>query len=160
MKIELNQPEEAFATFRIAGDKLVPGAITKILGITPTRSHSKGEQYRDGPNGSPVVGRTGVWFVSSDQFLDRHYPLVFHIQLAMALLGVFNQKKLSMVRSRVNEDALHIVLTCYWHGPTGAHTPEIPKDIFDMIELIPAKLEIDFDADQEPPDNEPVFVKA
>jgi hypothetical protein len=159
MKNESNQSEEAFATFRIAGDKLVPSAMTDLLGIIPTKSHSKGEQYRDGPYGSPVVGSTGVWFVSTDQFLDRQIPLIRHIQLAMALLGMFSPKKLSLIRRLVDEDSLHIVLTCCWYGPAGAHAPEIPDDIYSMLKSIPARVELDFDTDEEPPHREPAFVK-
>jgi hypothetical protein len=151
MKTESDQSEEAFATFRIAGDKLDPRVITNLLGIIPTKSHSKGEQYRDGPYGSAVVGRTGVWLLNTDQFIGRQIPLIAHVQLAMALLGIFNPRKLSLIRKLVSEESLHIVLTFFWYGPAGAHAPEIPKEMLLTLESIPATVELDFDTDKEPP---------
>jgi hypothetical protein len=46
--------------------------------------------------------------------------------------------------------SLRVSVTCFWHGPAGARKPSIPRSVTDLLKLIPAKIEIDFDVDQRP----------
>lgn len=64
--------ERTFATFRISGDNLVPDEITKLLNIKPTLAYAKGMRYRRGPRSPELVGRTGVWYFSTDQLKSSH----------------------------------------------------------------------------------------
>jgi hypothetical protein len=54
--------EKAYATFRVAGDKLDPEQVTALLGMAPTRAYAKGQHYRRSERGQEVVGKTGLVF--------------------------------------------------------------------------------------------------
>src|SRR5436309_2144461 len=56
---------EAFAGLRFLGDRLEPRRITELLGVEPTTAYHKGEVYKRS-RGHDVVGRTGLWLVSSE----------------------------------------------------------------------------------------------
>lgn len=134
--------ERTFATFRVAGDDLVPDKLTKLLGIDPTLAYAKGQHYRRRSGSPNLTGRTGVWFLSTDNNIksDR---LTDHIEWLLSRLMPV-QAKLSRF---IDENSLHAVVTCFWHGPRGSLAPIIPKETHDLIEAIPAKLEEDFDSD-------------
>src|ERR1700686_1405898 len=53
-----------FASLSFAGDNLNPADITKLLGHEPTTAYRKGEIYKRS-RGHEVVGRTGLWLLSS-----------------------------------------------------------------------------------------------
>jgi hypothetical protein len=138
--------ERTFATFRVAGDSLVPDQLTKLLGIHPTLAYAKGEHYSRGPRSRDLRGRTGVWFLSTDDEVQSN-SLADHIEWLLSQIAP-NQAKL---RRFVEQNSLHAVMTCFWHGPPGARPPIVPRQALDILEKIPAKLEEDFDTDEQPP---------
>jgi Domain of unknown function (DUF4279) len=138
--------ERTFATFRVAGDSLVPDQLTKLLGIHPTLAYGKGEHYTRGPRSRDLKGRTGVWLLSTDAEVQSN-RLTDHIEWLLSRITP-NQAKL---RRFIEQNSLHAVMTCFWHGPPGARPPVVPKQALDVLEAIPAKLEEDFDADDQPP---------
>jgi Domain of unknown function (DUF4279) len=142
--------ERTFATFRVAGDSLVPEQLTKLLGIDPTLAYAKGEHYSRGPRSRDLRGRTGVWFLSTDDEVVSN-RLTDHIEWLVSRIAP-NQVKL---RRFIDQNSLHAVMTCFWHGPAGAKPPIVPKEARDILEAIPAKLEEDFDTDDQSP-----FVRA
>ena len=55
--------------FRIIGDEIVPNEITKSLGIQPTRSFTKDEEYYS-KSGQTLRRPIGHWSISSEGFVD------------------------------------------------------------------------------------------
>src|ERR1700730_18817756 len=92
--------ERAFATLRMAGDDLVPSHITKLLGVAPTLAYAKGERYKRSPDGAQLIGRTGVWYRSTDAFESGHLDV--HIQRLLDVT-VSKTKKQSTVKHMLEE---------------------------------------------------------
>jgi hypothetical protein len=40
--------------------------------------------------------------------------------------------------------------TCFWHGLANVRKPSIPCSVTDLLKLIPAEIETDFDVDERP----------
>jgi hypothetical protein len=62
-----DKPDRKHAAFRLMGERLDPGAITRATGLTPHLSHSKGEPRpptRTGKQPPPWPG--GIWIVDSE----------------------------------------------------------------------------------------------
>lgn len=78
---------KTFVTFRVMGDALEPNEITGILKFNPTMAYRRGEEYEAGKRAGPLVGKTGVWFYSTDRevkstdFYDHLNTLVAHLAL-------------------------------------------------------------------------------
>src|SRR5689334_2836060 len=73
---------ETHARFGIVGDSLVPGDVTRSLGLTPTFAVAKGESFTT-PAGSERHGRSGVWFIETKDrlqttSLERHLILLLN----------------------------------------------------------------------------------
>lgn len=138
----MTKSEQTFATFRVAGDDLVPDQLTALLRIKPTTAYSKGQFYNSGPHGGTLKGRTGVWLLSTDGVVESS-RLVDHINWILNVI----EPHLAQLGQYMSQNSLHAVMSCFWHGPQGAHAPFVPKDIRNVIEKIPAKVEEDFDTD-------------
>lgn len=134
--------ERAFATFRVAGDNLDPNRLTELLGIEPSLAYSKGEKYSLGPRSGALKGRTGLWFLSTDDAVKTS-RLSDHVQW---LLGKITPKQRELSQF-IYQNSLHAVMTCFWHGPSGTDAPFVSSEVRQMLEKIPAKLEEDFDSD-------------
>jgi hypothetical protein len=148
--------ERTFATFRIAGDNLVPEQITRLLNIEPTLAYAKGAHYRRGPHSPELVGRTGIWYFSTDQlksdYLEEHVNLLLHKLFA-------DKEKLSQLKRLIEQNSLRAVMTFFWAGPPGAKPPVIPKQqLSHIFKSIPVEIEEDFDTDAGPPSREPIHV--
>jgi hypothetical protein len=150
-----------FATFRIVGDRLEPDQITNFLKIRPTQAYAKGEQYTAGPRSANLLGRTGVWYLSTDQFVassdlnDHLNYLLRALQLGgrrsdRATDGAQLTANLLDLRRLMDEKALRAVVTCFWYGPAGVRKPSIPRGTAEVFNLIDADIETDFDADESP----------
>jgi hypothetical protein len=144
------EPVTAFATFRVSGDELAPGEITKILKILPTKAYAKGEHYAGGPRSPDLVGRTGMWLfstkgvVASDTVTDH---LTFLARLLLPGSGEVGP--LPRLQQIVRRRSLAVSLSCFWHGPVGARKPSVPRSITELLKLIPAEIETDFDTDEQ-----------
>jgi len=66
-EIDEGRVDEARASFRIGGDRVVPDAITRAVGLEPSRSWAKGEK-RQTKSGQVLTRHSGLWVVS---FRDR-----------------------------------------------------------------------------------------
>jgi hypothetical protein len=66
-EIDEGRVDEAEASFGITGDKVVPDAITRALGLEPSRSWAKGEKHQS-KSGQVLTRHGGLWVVS---FRDR-----------------------------------------------------------------------------------------
>jgi hypothetical protein len=150
-KSRTTEPVRAFATLRVSGDNLVPNEITKIIKIVPTKAYAKGEHYSSGPRGADLIGRTGVWYFATDGVVagdNLNDHLAF---LARSLLpGSGEAGPLPRLRQLLARKSLRVSVTCFWHGPEGARKPSVPRYITDLLKLIPADTETDFDVDERP----------
>ena len=147
----MTEQVRAFATLRVAGDDLVPDEITRILKIVPTTAYAKGEHYSAGSRGADLVGRTGVWFFSTKGVVAGNL-LADHLAFLARLLlpGSGEAGPLPRLQQMLRRRSLRVSLSCFWHGPAGARKPSIPRSVTDLLKLIPAEIETDFDVDERP----------
>jgi hypothetical protein len=55
----------------------------------------------------------------------------------------------------LEEHSLTAALTLFWHGPQAMAYPKLPSELIELFELIPIKVETDFDKDEEAPRRAP-----
>jgi hypothetical protein len=148
---QASETVRAFATLRVSGDNLVPNEITKIIKILPTRAYAKGEHYSGGPRSPDLIGRTGVWFFATDGIVAGN-NLNDHLAFLARLLlpGSGEPGPLPRLQQLLRRRSLRVSLTCFWHGPADAKKPSIPRSVTDLLKLIPAEIETDFDVDERP----------
>jgi hypothetical protein len=141
----------AFATLRVTGDDLVPNEITKLIKILPTKAYAKGEHYSGGPRSPDLIGRTGVWFFATDGVVAGN-NLADHLAFLARLLlpGSGEAGPLPRLQQLLRRRSLRVSVTCFWHGPAEARKPSIPRSVSDLMKLIPAEIETDFDVDERP----------
>lgn len=146
-----NPPRRPFATLRVSGDDLVPDEVTRIIKILPTRAYAKGEHYSGGSRSPDLIGRTGVWFFATDTVVAGN-SLSDHLSfLARLLLPRSGESgPLPRLQRLLRRRSLRVSVTCFWHGATGARKPSIPRSVTDLLKLIPADFETDFDVDEQP----------
>lgn len=143
---------KAFATMRVVGDDLDPKAITKLLKVTPTISYRKGQRYSAGPRTGDLIGRTGLWLYSTDDnvpgnIFQKHVGALYRLLVPMP--GNFGP--LANLHQLMKDQGLKAHITFFWHGRPGAEPPEVPDVVAKFFKLLPADLELDFDADEETP---------
>jgi Domain of unknown function (DUF4279) len=168
---------KTFATLRVTGDDLDPDEITRILRIVPTVAYRKGQQYRAGSRTGTILGKTGVWYFSTENVINSR-RLADHV---LALFGAISsdyveelmkqsQKPRQEGRVRtvqaftlmgrvgrlshlLRRRSFKAVLTCFWHGRRGATPPPIPRVVSAFFKLVPIAIETDFDTDEsaDPP---------
>jgi hypothetical protein len=159
----------AYATFRVTGDALVPELITDALCTFPTTSYRKGEKYVPGKHSGPVLGRTGVWFLSTDKIvagknLMDHIAFLFGMlapempispaivlpQIGPVVFSRLPDARVKELSRLLKERELTSVATLFWHGKPGARAPSVPKPFVSMLRVIPVAIETDFDTDEKP----------
>jgi hypothetical protein len=145
------EPVSAFATLRVSGDDLVPAEVTKILKILPTKAYAKGEHYAGGPRSPDLTGRTGVWFFSTDTVVAGN-NLADHLSFLARLLlpGSGEAGPMPRLQQLLRRRSLRVSVSCFWHGPADAKKPAIPRSFTDLLKLVPADIETDFDVDLGP----------
>lgn len=154
---------KTFATLRIVGDELNPDQITKFLRIRPTQAYAKGQRYTSGPKSANILGRTGVWYLSTDKIvassdLNDHLDYLFKaLQLGgrhsiRAPDGAHLTANLIELRHFMEKKSLRAVVTCFWYGPAGTRKPSIPRETTEVFNLINAEIETEFDTDESPSD--------
>lgn len=172
MRSEERTRSKAFATFRVSGDDLIPDQITKVLKFYPTLSYRKGGQYLAGQRSEKLVGKTGVWFLSTEDIVasDR---LSDHLSFILVVLGISSPlsqrrsgttdstsvsditlrlKSIMDLRQLMKQRVLKATVTCFWHGVAGAKPPSIP--VTQLLQTFSIDVESDFDADDGPKDEE------
>jgi hypothetical protein len=140
--------EHAFATFRIAGPRLIPEEVTKILALRPDLHYAKGEKYRRRAGRPGLTGKTGLWYYSSDKLLQDDLPLEDHVNFL--LKAILSHR--DALRDLIKKTSSRAVLTIFWNGPDGAKKPSVPDFVRESLQTIPVEIESDFDTDEVPPD--------
>jgi hypothetical protein len=141
---------QAFATFRIAGDRLVPDEVTRILRVPASQSYAKGEHYWGGPRSPNLVGRTGVWYLSTDRMLASK-RLDEHLAQLIAMLTVQRGEALPLIELNrlLAARNLKAHVSCYWFGRRGTRKPVIPPIVSKIFGLLPAEIETDFATEEK-----------
>jgi hypothetical protein len=150
MRSESADTVKTFATLRVVGDQLVPEQVTRILKIAPARAYAKGQTYCGGERTGNLVGKTGVWYFSTDRVVASD-NLVDHLMFLVNLLHGSSPEviPLTRLRSFVQKQSLAAVVSCFWYGRIGAKPPALPRAITEFFKLLPAEIETDFDTDEE-----------
>ncbi len=136
---------QTFATFRVSGDRLAPDEVTRILRVPPTQSYAKGERYWGGPRSPNLLGRTGVWYISTDRMLASK-RLDEHLAQLLAMLTVQRGEVLPLIELNrlLATRNLKATVSCFWFGRAGAKKPVISPIFSKIFGLLPAAIEIDF----------------
>jgi hypothetical protein len=142
--------QNAFATLRLSGDRLDPDQISAILRVPPTKAWRKGERYFAGRRAGHLDGRTGTWFLATDDLI-KSPDLGPHLDFLTSLLsrGPQNQKEpLVRLQEVMVRDNLRADVSCFWHGKAGERPPAIPAEKTEKLRALPAEIETDFDTDE------------
>src|SRR5713101_1620324 len=141
----------AFATFRVAGDQLLPEQVTKILNIRPTRAYKKGQRYSAGDRSPNLRGRTGVWYFSTDSLVPST-RLEDHLTFLVRLLFPGNLTPLVELHHLIQKRSLEAHVTLFWRGRHKAKKPVLPSVATQFFKLVPADVEFDAQTiSNEPP---------
>ena len=144
--------QKAFATLRFSGDRLDPDRISGILQVPATKAWRKGERYFAGPHTGHLIGRTGTWFLTTDDFLTSP-DLLQHLDFLTGLLSQGPQDErepLVRLQEVMVGDNLKADVSCFWHGDAGEQPPAIPAEKTEKLRALPAEVETDFDTDEHP----------
>jgi Domain of unknown function (DUF4279) len=141
----------SFATFRVAGDRLVPDEITSILQTAPTSAYQKGAKVKFGARSPETAGKTGMWFLSTDRIvsspnLEDHLRYIF----PTVFMPGGDVLRFAAFHDLLKKKSLKAHLTIFWHGPSRGKKPSLPPSFEAMLKAIPADIEVDFDTDEEP----------
>ena len=144
---EQRVPTKVFATLRFAGDRLVPEQVTRILKVVPTQAFRKGERYSGGSRTPNLTGQTGMWYFCTDHVVAGN-RLSDHLAFIERLLEG-SPTMTQALRNLVARQSLQGTIGCFWHGGAGAKRPSIPRSLTILCASIPARIEIDFDTDEQ-----------
>jgi hypothetical protein len=148
-----NPAQKAFATLRFSGDRLDPDRISAILRVRPTKAWRKGERYFAGRHAGTLLGRTGAWFLATDDLIASR-DLLRHLEFLISLLAREphdNHECPSQLQELMTRDKLKAEVSCFWHGEAGEQPPLIPAEMTEKLRALPAEIETDFDADDVAP---------
>jgi hypothetical protein len=135
-----------FASLSFAGDRLNPAEISRLLGVEPTTAYRKGEVYKR-TRGHEVVGRTGLWLLSSRGHV-KSGELNDHLAyLTAVIFPNAGDNLVAPIRTLMRDEGLEADISCFWYGEHGATPPPIPEEIRAAFSRIGATIETDFDGD-------------
>ena len=144
---------KTYASLRVTGDDLDPEQVTRILRVVPTVAYAKGAIYQSGKGEriAEKTGRTGLWLLSTDGLVasDNLQHHLFYI-LGVLVPGRQDVTPLAQLHSLLTQQkGLRADVSAFWHGRFGAKKPSIPRAVPEILKLLPADLETDFDTDSE-----------
>src|SRR6266853_1568335 len=123
-KTDAQAGRKAFVTLRFAGDDLDPREISAILPVKPTRAHKKGEEFFAGPSAGKLRGRTGMWFLATDDFV-RSDDLGDHLRFVQEMLypAPNDEGRVPELRKVLERTHSNAHVTCFWRGDLGETAP-------------------------------------
>ena len=125
------------------GDELDPDIITSALALQPSLSYRKGETYWAGRRRQrEIVGRTGLWLLSTESRLESG-RLEDHLELLASLLKE-RAERLGGLRQIVREGGYEASAICFWAGPAQAAQPSVPGWFRELVGRIGGEIEVDF----------------
>jgi hypothetical protein len=141
---------KVFIDLQITGDVLDPSEVSAILPVTPRTAYRKGEQYFAGQRTGHRTGQTGVWYMTSDEFVSSPY-LGDHAAFLWALFWpeAGNNLRLMRLRDVLTRGGLKPTISIFWAGTPGQAPPQIPKTIRDLAAELRAGIETDFVTEAE-----------
>jgi hypothetical protein len=144
-RADASADREAFVTLRFAGDDLDPREISAILPVEPTRAHRKGEESFAGRNAGNLRGRTGIWFLATDDLVHSN-DLRDHLAFVQKLLypEPSDSRRITKLRAILERAHSRAHVTCFWHGDSGEAVPQIPDQFKSAIKPLAADIETDF----------------
>jgi hypothetical protein len=148
-KSEGPDTRKTYVTFRVLGDTLTPDAITKALRVVPTIQYSKGQTYFAGPRTGELVGKSGVWSLTTDKLVASN-SLRDHLAYLLGVLIPDRQDANPLFQLHallVRHKDWRADLSCFWHGRLGAKKPSVPKFVAEVMKFLPAEIETDFATD-------------
>ena len=136
---------QTFVTLRFVGDDLDPRKISAILPVEPTRAHRKGEEFLAGPKAGKLHGRTGIWFLATDQLVGSD-DLGDHLRFVQDLLysETGDDRRIVHLREILERTHSRAHITCFWCGDPGETAPQIPAHFRSVIDPLAADIETDF----------------
>ena len=149
MKSENPDTRKTYVTFRVVGDSLVPDAITKALRVVPTTQYTKGQTYFAGPRTGELLGKSGVWSLTTDKLVASR-NLRDHLAYLLGVLIPDRQDANPLFQLHAllaKHKGWRADLSCFWHGHVGAKKPSIPKFVGEVMKFLPAAIETDFATD-------------
>jgi hypothetical protein len=135
---------------RFSGARLDPDGISAILEVRPTKAWRKGERYHAGEHSGYLIGRTGTWFLATDDFVTSP-DLARHLGFLVGLLISGREDQLRQLREVMARDSLTADISCFWHGKTGERPPALPVEMCEKLRALPAEIVTDFDTDETSP---------
>ena len=145
--MSVDHQETAYATLRFMGDDLDPHIVTRTLGHEPTLSYRKGEIYRRDRRGRELVGRSGLWLLSTKTGVSS-CRLQDHINVLASVLAA-KEDLPALVSEMVRNHGYEADASCFWYGPAGAAEPEVPASFRDIIGRIGGEIWVDFHRDDD-----------
>ena len=142
----------AFATLRFAGDALDPDEISDALKEKPTRAYRKGEPYKPGPRSPELIGKTGLWYFSTNRIIPST-DLKDHLDALTRLIAPFGDqgRRLRELHEIMDKRNLQAHVTVFWRGASEAEKPFISSVETDVFKRLPADIEADFDVESGSP---------
>lgn len=136
-----------FAALRFAGDNLDPDELRAVLPVPPRRAHRKGEPYYSGKRAGYVLGRTGVWYLTTDRLTDSR-DLADHLAILQQLLrpAPDDNRRLMQLRDIIGRTGARASFSIFWYGRAGDAPPAIPGEIACLASELGADIETDYHA--------------
>jgi hypothetical protein len=149
MKSDNRDTRKTYVTFRVVGDSLTPESITKVLRVVPTVQYAKGQTYFAGQRAGELVGKSGVWSLTTDKLVASS-NIRDHVAYLLGLLIPDRQDANPLFQLHAllaKHKDWRADLSCFWHGKHGTRKPSIPKFVTEVMKFLPAALETDFATD-------------
>jgi hypothetical protein len=127
---------------RLPGDRLDPDQISAILRVAPTKAWRRGERYFAGHRTGALVGRTGTWFLATDN-LVKSPDLGQRLDFLTSLLSSEPQdqkERLAQLQEVMVRHNLKADVSCFWHAEAGERPPEIPAEKTEKLRAVPAEI--------------------
>ena len=106
--------KETNVMYRIIGHEIVPDEITEHIGIEPTRSFYKGEEYESKSKGSILQRPTGHWSLSSEGQLESTSPEA-HARWILDKLG----SKKEQIEKYIKDPEIRTSFVFWWEAYDG-----------------------------------------